>query len=238
MVATHHLGGTFAIVFLALSYASNVAATTPEITGRINDLAGAMSADQEADLEAWILRSWVAFDVETAVLVVADTGELSLEEYTSEVAFGWGLLLAERPEDLPVTAERAEESDPQRRFLVVVVLQDQQLDIDFGGELSACFPEDLEGQVTRAARQAWIRRDLVEAIKDILATVAYLMSPASRECRRTMPSEPYVAPARSGSKGCNLGLGKVVIAVFLVTFYVVSVKTFLGRRKRRHQTRR
>lgn len=224
MVTYRYLSPALLLALLVSLTGPRLAVATPEITSRINDLGNGLFPGQEANLEAWIQRGWDGLDVETAVLVVHDTEGMSLEQYTAEVAAAWGLLLAERPEPRPVTAERPTEGDPQRRFLIVAVIDGKQLDLDFGGDLGACFEAGMERTVVHAARDAWQRRGLAEAVKDILSTVAHLMSPTDRECRNRRQSRPVPPPTTPES---TADCGSSVVAVFgAILFAIVTLVVF------------
>lgn len=115
------------LALFALLVATTVCAqqAVPELTGRVVDRTGTLSAEQTAQIDSRLAALEQSQGSQLAVLIVATTAPESIEQYSLRVAEQWQL-------------GRADVDDG---VLLLVALQDRELRIEVGYGLEGAIPD-------------------------------------------------------------------------------------------------
>jgi len=149
VAASRRCAGALAALLLT---SSALAADPPAITGPITDLAGALSADSRAALDAFLKRYRAATGVQMAVLLVGTTGEVPIEDYARAVFSRWG------------------GGDPARDdgLLLVLALEDRRNRLHTGYGLEGVLPDGRCARILAEARPRLRANDWSGAIQQIV----------------------------------------------------------------------
>jgi uncharacterized protein len=143
---------------ILLSSASALAQPTPVIDEPVEDLAGVVDAEEEADLERRLRRHYEQTGVQMAVLIVDSTGGEPIEDYSMRVAQKWG-------------GGRAGED---RGVLLTLAIEDRRSRLEVGYGLESVITDFDAARLVEQMRPELRREDFGAAVELAVDRVASL----------------------------------------------------------------
>jgi len=174
--------------------------------GWVVDLAGVLTADQKAQLNARIDSLEQEAGAEMAVVILRKTQGATLKEYATELFNRWGV--GKRGADNGV--------------LILVALQDRRVEIETGYGMESILPDGLVGAILDETMIPHFRRGdyaggILAGTERIIEAIRY----AQRTGAYETPARPYaqpiaLRPAESAPESTPVGLPMAVLAILVV----------------------